>query len=95
MSGPASHRPTLSLKRPPASPSATAPKSAPQVKPKPSNVAPSEMAMLPAAERRFTVRLDKWTPCVRRALKGFARISVEELGLRIDGIAVSQRADGW
>ncbi len=28
------------------------------------------------------------------SLEGFARISVEELGLRIDGIAVSQRSDG-
>ena len=27
-------------------------------------------------------------------MKGFARISVEELGLRIDGTAVSQRSDG-
>ena len=62
---------------------------------KPGHVPPAERATPPvASERRFTVRLDKWTPCVRGALKGFARISVEELGLRIDGIAVSQRSDG-
>ena len=95
MSRPVSHRPTLSLKHPPASPSTTAPKSAPQVKPNPGHVASAEKTAPPAAsERRFTIRLDKWTPCVRGALKGFARVSVEELGLRIDGIAVSQRADG-
>ena len=95
MSRSASHRPTLSLKRPPASPSTTTAKSAPQVKSNPGHVAPAEKATPPAAsERRFTIRLDKWTPCVRGALKGFARIAVEELGLRIDGIAVSQRADG-
>ena len=95
MSRPASDRPTLSLKRPPASSSTTAAKSAPQVRSKPGHVASPEKATPPAtSERRFTVRLDKWTPCVRGVLKGFARISVEELGLRIDGIAVSQRADG-
>ena len=66
-----------------------------QVRPKPGHVAVAETATPPAASKRcFTIRLDKWTPCVRGALKGFARISVEELSLRIDGIAVSQRSDG-
>ena len=95
MSRPASRLPTLTLKRPPAVSSTAAAKSAPQVKPNPGHVASAEKTAPPAAsERRFTIRLDKWTPCTRGALRGFARISVEELGLRIDGIAVSQRADG-
>ena len=47
-----------------------------------------------AKPRTFTVRLDRWTPCVRNSLRGFARIPIMERGLRIDGVAISQSADG-
>ena len=47
-----------------------------------------------AKPRTFTVRLDRWTPCVRNSLRGFARVTIMEWGLRIDGVAISQSADG-
>ena len=73
----------LSLKKPPAAPV----KATPAPAPKPQR--PVE-----AKPRTFTVRLDRWTPCVRNSLRGFARITIMEWGLRIDSIAISQSADG-
>jgi hypothetical protein len=73
----------LSLKKPPAAPVTATP--AP---------APKPQKPVEAKPRTFTVRLDRWTPCIRNSLRGFARITVMEWGLQIDGIAISQSADG-
>src|SRR5919199_1712138 len=73
----------LSLKKPPAA------KAAPTAAPKP-QAKPVEAK----GARTFTVKLNRWTPCVRNSLRGFARITVLEWGLRIDGVAISEHADG-
>ena len=71
------------FKKPPAAPVEGAPAPAPEP--------PKSVEAKP---RTFTVRLDRWTPCVRNSLRGFARITIMEWGLRIDGVAISQSADG-